>query len=212
MQCNEKPGMFHLWLLRKYEQSDFEQAELFEPDPVDDVGTIVERSITARLKLKKSHLRLRNFLGKADRPWLIVSADMREKMEKAGLKRLYFKETEANGTTLKDETNQIWELDSGLELPPMSPKCDFRYEIGGAPFAGDYSLGRTLVEGFYINPEFHYTRSAIKSVGEFDLARTHERWGDADAPRKLVCSRRFYEFCNAHKVKMNWIPVRIDEG
>jgi hypothetical protein len=199
--------MFSYWLHREYEATDLDAAELFQPDPERHVGHSIERSIVGRLKLQRRHLRLRNYLGKADWPWLVVSADMREKMEEAGLKRLRFKETEAGGATLKDETNQIWELDSWTELPPMSPKCDFRHD-DGTPFTGDYSRGWNLVDGFY-SPEFHYTRSAVESAGEFDLARTHERWGDADAPRKLVCSRRFYEFCTKHNIPMKWTPVRI---
>lgn len=207
---NQERGMFGFTLLREYGAADFKSLEFFEPHPIGHVGEMIDRSNRGRLKLKKGHLRLRNFLGRADRPWLVVSSDMRVKVEKAGLKSLYFKETEAAGRTLKDDCNQIWELDSSLELPPMSAKCDFRYEIGGGPFEGDYSKGRALVEGFYSPPEFHYTQTAIKSVGEFDLARTHERWGDGDAPRKLVCSRRFYQFCHDHGIKMEWIPVRID--
>lgn len=210
MQCREKPGMYHFWLLREYEQEDFDKVEFFEFRPSDPLGGFADRSSLGRLTLKKSQLGIRNYLVMNGWSSLAVSADMREKMEKAGLKRLIFRETEAGGEILKDEKNQIWELDSDLVLPPFSSKCDCR-DLDGKPFTGDYSRGFTLTEGFYIAPEFHYTRSVIKSVGEFDLARTHEHWGTEKAPRKLVCSRRFYEFCNAHKVKMKWFPVRIDE-
>lgn len=48
---------------------------------------------------------------------------------------------------------------------------------------------------------------------EFDLALTYERFEHAKGTpgdRRLVASQRFYQFWLTHKLKMDWVPVRID--
>ena len=108
-------------------------------------------------------------------------------------------------------TKPYWELSSDMTLPPLSSKCSL-WSNENKPFNGDYDKGCFIREGLYSNPELHYERSALVSLSQFDIAQTHERFGNGAmvAYPKLVCSKRFYELCSQHEWEFEWQPVRID--
>jgi hypothetical protein len=89
----------------------------------------------------------------------------------------------------------------------------------GRPFDGDFLKGCFIDDGFYTPQEPHYKASEMANAEPFDLASTYEQFGNApiqsnpDAgpgERMLIASKRFYEFCVKNKLKMDWIPVRLD--
>jgi len=130
-------------------------------------------------------------------------------MEKSLLRSPNFKEI----TIL--ETGKVfeghWELTSEFVLPPLN-NASLLFNNDGQPFDGDYDKGCFLVEGCYWPGELHYKRSTLQTVGPFDLARTHERFGNKDSvsfPR-LIASRNFYDFCKNQKLNLDWWPVRVD--
>jgi hypothetical protein len=119
----------------------------------------------------------------------------------------------ARNTKITRFAEGLWELSSDLVLPRLSPRCQLQDEKG-EPVRDDFSTGIFLREDLYQPPELRYTRSSIRKVEPFDLALTYEPlsgWYPTwEWYRHLVASKRFYEFCKARKLKMDWIPVRID--
>ncbi len=207
-----RPGLYRLIIRRHYDASDWETARYLQPSPKSSLGLSVKRSRSDRLILRPGHAQQKNLLAAANWPWLAVSDDMRQKLEQAGLQRLKFLDVQYTKQPTPD-LRPLWELTSDLRLPRMSPRCKFVNERGGAPVP-QWEPSTVLVEGDEqsgnIWPEFHYTESAIRSAEPFDLALTFEGWGGGEGIPKLVASQRFYQFCKAHKLKMDWIPVRID--
>ena len=79
----------------------------------------------------------------------------------------------------------------------------------GNPLApGDESADYRATEGSYNHAELHYRRADMERMERFDVARTIERFS---VNPRLVVSNRFYRVCADSDLKMNWVPVRIDD-
>ncbi len=204
---------YRIEYLREYDEADLKEVGYFAGAPGSNVGLTVHKSEAGilQLQLAKVH-KLRGVAG-ANWPWVVVPKEVRQRMVKARLAHAVFREVEIyNRKKRVTETDPgVREMTSDLVLPPMSPSCTFRHSTG-EPFTGDYSKGCNIHEGYYKPPEFHYRAKDLETIGEFDVALTHERFGatDSNAHRKLVFSKQFYDFCVVNKLKMNWIPVRLD--
>lgn len=96
------------------------------------------------------------------------------------------------------------------EFAPPYPVVD----RDGLPYSGDCSNGCFLRDGIFQRPELQYAASAVASLEPFDLALTHEGFGPKPDQFDwiLVASKRFYEICEAERLPVNWIPVRIHYG
>jgi hypothetical protein len=132
-------------------------------------------------------------------------------MEEFGLKGMVFLPVTKEKGRGAAELDNLWELTTRHVLPAMSPVCTW-FDEQGNPAQGDPDKGRILKEGLYSPPEFHYTAGSLNELPESDFFLTYERFWQSSLrqERRLVVSKRLYDFCQAHKLEMNWIPVRID--
>jgi len=130
---------------------------------------------------------------------------------------------------------QPWvEIDTLIEMPPVSPRQELlltnkvTQSTGLEPVRGDLRSGYAPVErydgavgGYYSRPELHYLRSEVEAMGEFDLARVYECFGnpvpsgEKQVYQRLSCplifSQRMFSFCHDQGLTDGWQPVRIDE-
>ena len=60
------------------------------------------------------------------------------------------------------------------------------------------------------NAEVDYRRSDLQRIGEFDIARTFEKYLYPHG--SLVVSQRFFAFCRENRVPLDVAPVRVDSG
>jgi hypothetical protein len=199
-------GQIHVVYGRDYDREDFESAAYLEPRPEVTVAVFTRLNPHGVFEMKTGYMR-RFQIGEAGFE-VVVSDALKQKLEKAGLKHLQFVPAELHGEGAEQYPDPIWQLSSDLVLPPVSPSCCFTDAEGNS--VGDPLKGRTLNEGLYLPTEYHYTRSSLQALGEFDAARVREGMGPHYRHHPLIVSRRFYQFCVQHKLKMDWIPVRID--
>jgi hypothetical protein len=165
-------------------------------------------------------------------PWpgtRVVSDRVRKLLEDSGLKRVVFKPTFVipAGKRPSSDISALpwdgfgdpwWELTSELTMPKLSPRA-ILLNNKGQRIADDFSDGCFLREGIdsldaLINPpEPTYRRSDIEALGEFDVAVMFEPMGGHPlaSHHPLIVSNRFYRFCRKHKLKVNFVPVRIHD-
>lgn len=103
-------------------------------------------------------------------------------------------------------SGHYWELKTDLRLPPLSPACRL-IDLDGSPYIAGESRGCIVDDGFE-PAELRYEAPRLSATSPFDLARTREPIGEDRG--MLVASKRFYDFCQALNLPMDWIPVRID--
>ena len=99
-------------------------------------------------------------------------------------------------------------------MPPLAPYSQLTTN-DGQPFVGNYDNGCLYLEGLVERSELHYKASdmeALAAADPFDLALTQERFGIREwvCDPCLVASPRFYKFCVANNLRMNWMPVRLE--
>ena len=147
----------------------------------------------------------------------IATQRVRDALEFANLKGLKFLPVEKSYHSvdydLYDEEDTWWELESDLELPPVSPSMTLETR-DGRPFRGDFTEGCLRREGFHTHTELHYRKSDLERYGPFDAARTYEHFhprGPAPMSRAFVVSHRFYQICRDHGIRTRFVPVRIDD-
>jgi hypothetical protein len=196
---------------REYDERDWEAAEWLQARTYRDFEQVyAERGSDGRLQMEPRFFKRPIILDGSGADSLIVSKQVRTWLEEGGLRGMVFRPTaKVKGRGAADESN-LWELTTEVVLPRMSSRMTF-LDAQGHPTQAGQEGGFSLVEGFFIPVEYHYTRSALARVRDTDLALTWEHFGmpDSHYPEILV-SKRFYEVCCAHGLKMDWIPVRID--
>ena len=216
-----QPGQFWMRAERVYEQADYEQAAYFVPRPVEQFMPYDIRTADDLLRLESTLLQPEKQIGFVGWASVVVTNALRLRLQQAQLRRLSFRETViedndeaeeryAEGVEKRQEVfDPFWELTSDLILPPMSPDSKF-VDHDGQPFIGDLSKGCFLYDGFLHEPEPHYLAGSLEAAAPFDLALTHERFGNYEGVsyRRLIASKGFYNFCVSNHLKMNWIPVR----
>jgi hypothetical protein len=212
-----------MWPNYEYEQADLEQADYFEMLPHQDVKTHYGRSPEGTLNLKQPGLARKGPLLIAI-PWvLLVSSPLRGELEGAGFVGLAFRQTQVvkgkSYQTLEEVPwskvgcEPYWELTASVDLPPLSPRCLLMNEKGERIRDDDWSNGVFLMEDQFPAGELHYRRSDLRDISCFDLALTHEPFGNrpSEYNKHLVMSRRVYDFINARRLKVMWLPVYVDD-
>jgi|GEM_PF-1939145 len=217
------PNEYRTSIERIYEKRDYEATAFLVPSPKVIFGEYSFRTDDDLLRIERFQARPKGeiAIGTAY-PWIIVSEKLRQMFERAELQRLLFKNVviQNRTETKKGYFKDHWELTSDLILPPMSAKL---LDGDGRPFAGDLQKGCFIDDGLYYPQEPRYKASLLPAVEPFDLGLTYERFGcglpkTAIPPppdivageRMLIASKKFYEFCVEQKLKMDWVPVRID--
>jgi hypothetical protein len=67
------------------------------------------------------------------------------------------------------------------------------------------------VEGLYLFPEPTYRRADLETLGSFDVAFSHERFGYSESQRYCIVSQAFYQKWRRLGLRAHWVPVRITE-
>ena len=204
---------------RVYEPAELAAAEYLElyPGPVTSVDgdrRAGARTITMIEEPGKADICM---VGLKSHAFVAVQR-ARDVLEAANLKGLHFlpveKAYESVDYDLFDEEDTWWELESDLQLPPLSPSMNLETR-DGRPFTGDFADGCLRRDGLYTYAELHYRRSDLERFGPFDAARTYEQFhsrGPAPSERALVVSQKFYQTCVANNINARFVPVRIDEA
>lgn len=208
---------FNLVLVRQYDRTDLESAELLELRPSNEmlVDGCARRQSDMTLCLE-SPLHIDLTASIAQPSCYIMRDHVKHAFEAAGLRdvctlpvtKLY----ESVDYNLDDKEDTYWELRSSTMLPPVAPSVSLVHR-DRTVFTGDFRKGCLRVEGFYLYPELHYSRASLTHMKPFDLAHTSEMfgWRPNQFDRPLVASQRFYQVCLEHNIKTGWVPVRIDE-
>ena len=184
-----------MYFERVYEPEDYAQSEYFDIRPVDNFGSVSERSSSGDLVLYEAYVQGVDFGTDGRIAGLAVSNRIKNLMEEARLRRVNFRKTDILADPRKHlkfaPRQPYWEVLSDLILPPR---------------------GATSETGFLYGPEYHYTSQEFQDAGPFDLAQTHEYLGGNIAHgRNWVASKAFCDFCHAQKLPIVWRPVRMDE-
>lgn len=155
---------------------------------------------------------------------LVVSSRIKNALETSGLGHIIFKPVAVIGDDESENRGRVpwdkfgfepyWQIWSDYTLPPLSSACRFRDRDGKlVPHDQDCSIN-----GFFLHTVadeedvLRYRPEDMKKTEPFGLALTRERFGygkDSCKPA-LIASHRLYQFCVEQKLKMYWVPVRID--
>jgi hypothetical protein len=200
---NLRPKQFRMNYRRIYDNTDIESAELLEPIPQIVIWKTVNRRPDGVLAIRASELRTRFAIASAAPDGMMVADETRAAMVADGLVGPSFKPLAVEGSKAEKYQGRIWELASDRLMPPLSPTCRF-VNSKGIPCSGPKE-GGLRDEAPYTPPEFHYLRTAITRLSDFDLARTEE------IKTCFIASKRFYQFCVKHRIPMKWRPVRVDD-
>lgn len=207
----KQQNTFLLDYIREYDKKDFEGSAYLWPLPKIWFDMLENRSELGFLQMDARKVKVKVDMAVSGLFRPVVSDRIKARLEDKRMRHLVLKETEIVGQSKERVTARFWEVSSHLNLPPLSPSCTL-LSSDREIFDGDYTRGCILKEGLYLRPELHYMRSSLDAVEPFDVAYTHERFGVHDKPKcpRLIVSNRFYRFCVDHRLKMDWVPVRID--
>jgi hypothetical protein len=223
-------GGYTYELRRRYETGDFDAPDYLQVKHEVLISDDSERDNQGRLVLEAWRLMPALRMGCMLFNTTIVSDEIRRLMEAERLVGIAFKELvltpSAETRTLADDKGRIfrevtpedqdhiekqgryWELTSSVLLPPMPADRVVRH------FPDDDMHVAGIRDGDYFDKEIHYA-SAIRKIKPFDFALTHEifgakSWQQFPGERWPVVSQRFRQFCMAHRLKVSWVPVRLD--
>lgn len=217
----EETGVFKCLRIREYEKRDYEEAEFFLISCVKEVATFAEREQgdTGRfvVHFDKTYRPARKFgCAQTDEYFPLVSDEMLEELRASRIAELRWTEVLTKPPKPKDAPN-LWQISSEIVMPPLLNPLSTR---NNEPFFGDPVSwegadpheGCIPRDGPYSPVEFHYARTAVEALGDFDIARVREligRWkSSADFP--IIISQRFRKMLKKLKVSdKNFIPVRL---
>ena len=202
--------------VRKYDVSDFEQAEFLEPNPDD--GTLdALRDDHNRLYLHYRQLPRRRKIVCADSFNLVCSNATRQLLESQQLEGLAFREavvatqhSPSRGGKPVTDHEPWWEIIAETTLPPVSEHVR-KLGFNGAIWPRDCPTPVSLSDGDFFGWELHYCRSEINSLPPFDIAMTYEYLSGGQVSRIRVVSNRFWRACREHELYSCWTPVRIED-
>ncbi len=146
-------------------------------------------------------------IGRIEPNWIVIPDNTQKILDAGNFKGLEYGEVALRGTSAKASTEPFWELKSSLTLPKMANTARF-VTVGHVPFDGDYTKIVWIDDTPYRAGEIHYRENDLKAQGEFDVARTLEKYMEPHPA--LVVSQRFYQHCLKNKIPLAVEPVRID--
>ena len=144
---------------------------------------------------------------------IVVSTDLRRKMESAALTGLTF--LPVGDERGRKSTVDYWELGSSISMPPLSPSMALHME-NHLPHNGDPNETIYVKEGWdlprvlFSPVELRYRKSDVENIGQFDIAHTQEALYRVRV-RHVIVSQRFYEFCTMHELKIKWNMVHLEQ-
>lgn len=219
---------FHLQLERVYDTSDLDEFRFFEFHlPSNAYHLQIRRDNAGRLAIPLPPsptdlaVDVLNFMcGDGADWWYFVPTRVSDILVEEQLDHLVLAPTETIFLEKSSTSNLVmkeglyWEVNSDFIMPPVSPGMALvdkqRRQVWPGPATNIYRQ-----EGLYRWPELHYRASDLRAIGPFDIARTFENfgWGGEDRmPDRspVIVSKRFYDVCQKHGFKVDWLPVHID--
>ncbi len=195
---------------RHYEAEDFEAFSLLQTLGDRKLQNYIWPADDGTLQVKQPYFKRKKLIDVANIHSLLVSADIRSGLEQAGFRGMVFKPVVPQEQDAVVPLDNLWELTSDQRMPPLSDYCTF-FDEQGNPVKGSAETGYQYIEDFYPINELHYPTESVREW-PWDFALTHElfSYGGTRHRRRLVVSKRFYNFCQERKLKLDWIPVRID--
>jgi hypothetical protein len=195
---------FHYWFEghRHYEPEDLEACDYLVPRPklwIEDCFREHDGSLSITVKPYRGGIRSKEPIANASGQGTIVSEPIAARLADEGMEGLSFRQA----IVIFKGSVDFWELRSDRTLPPLSPKM--------AIMGGDFiRSGWEIPDVLYLPTEYHYRQSDLANVEPFDIAFTHERIGNFGV-QDLIVSHRFYRFCVANKLNVDWQRVHIDQ-
>ncbi len=218
------PGQYECYPNYKYEPSDFDRADLFWMIPYADLKSYWRHTPGGVFRIARKALTGKRNLIAGSRFSSLVSESLRAELEAQNYSGLVFRPTVVvQGKSYKEleevpwskmRREPYWELSSSVVLPPLSPRCTLMNDRGERIKNDDWSRGVLLIEDEFPSGQLHYLRSDIEKMPPFDLAYTREPLGYYKLTihdRRLVMSRRVYEFFRSKPYRIGWRPVYIDD-
>ena len=205
------PTSFSLRIERHYDRADLVAARLLEFYPKPSLLEVTTTPFPGGpLQVPACHISSRLTIFDLSLGVFGVTRPVKQAMEAAALRGVAFLPIEVTGGGAGRWTGYLWQLISSIQMPMLAPSCNLVYAgVQSGPFDGDYSRMVAVEEGFYAIPEKHYRNSDLEELGELALGHALERFGHV-GEQTLIAGKPFYEFCLMHKLKMDWVPVRID--
>ena len=201
------PGHYEYEIVRRYEPEDLTGARLLTLERGNLIQLEYERDAQGRLLMAASKARAGRKIGRIHSNWIVIPDATRKILDAGNFKGLEYGEVALKETSARASTEPFWELKSSLTLPKMANTG--RFVISGhIPFDEDYTKIVWIDDLPYRAGEIHYRENDLKVMGEFDVARTFEKYMEPHPA--LVVSQRFYQHCLKHKIPLEVKPVRID--
>lgn len=202
----QKPkGQFSYRIDREYEKDDYESCEYLVLWAKDYLADTI-RNANGNIELKTMPKKIANIA--ACEYGDVISDRLLSKLCEWDFRYLAYYDVQIATKCTPQTTTKFYELFSELRLPPLHPKCTL-FTNNGEPFEPRMKVGCFLVEGHYNPAELHYLESSIRPLEPFDFAYTHEGFGGFQMPF-IVVSKRVYDFFQANKLDVTFVPVRID--
>ena len=192
---------------RNYELQDLTSAKLLHLSRGNLIQLKSERDEQGRLLMDASKARAGRKIGRIEPNWIIIPESVRKIIADGNFKGLEFGEVALRGTSARASTEPFWELKSSLTLPKIA-NTDRFVSVNSVPFDGDYTKMVWIKDPPYRSGEIHYRERDLKALGEFDVARTLEKYKEPHPA--LVVSQRFFQHCLKNKIPLAVEPVRID--
>ncbi|MBI3919824.1 MAG: hypothetical protein HY318_00295 [Armatimonadetes bacterium] len=202
---------FPMRIERSYDKSDFQSVRYLQVLAKVCMDLDCDRGDTGRgpLRLHAKRIKPKVEIGCGlVKSYIIVADSIRKLFEDSDLLHVSFRDVDIVGRGAEQYQSAYWQLWGDYVLPRVSATCTLTNHLG-EPFDYDRDLFCHLKEGLYHTAEVHFAESALTATPPFDLALTYETFGGVD-DHQLIASKRFYQFCIAHKLKLDWVPVRID--
>ena len=204
---------YNVQITREYSNRDLDQIAYLMPTPKTMAGSLGRKN--GILILAHDHARAiaADRMTYAEDGRIVVTDDLRRMMEGAGLLNLVFLEARLEKPSFR-VPEPLWELTTELRMPPLSDRNvlidnDSELYVGNP---GQMCLpreGLSVLEALYFPAELHYPARSLAVIEPFDLARTHEPIGQAQA-HYPIASQRFHQFCVAAHLRVSWQPVQVD--
>lgn len=227
-ELDDQTRYYNLRLSRIYSRAELDGYSLFEFRAPSEAGVFnVARGASGHLEIPvptllnsdSDDLSQWDFLCSAAlETWLITSTSIRDVLALADLSHVVFNPTMTPSTHRSEggiNCGTYWEMTSDFILPAASPMMVLVDSQSRTYLPPGRAGGLRRLDGLYNFPELHYRASDLRAVGTFDAARTFESfWGSGNERRPdycpLVVSKRFYDLCHKHGLKVDWLPVHID--
>jgi hypothetical protein len=187
------------------DKSKFVQLQLNKPCTLD-ISPAPELAVGFRVNIKGPIKRSKQECISVVNLWHLIA--VRGSIKKAiqnenfnGLTLVPLKTTLDNGDWPK-EIEPLFLIWSDCLLPPVNHKT----KIFTNPYNKKKNTYPTIIDGYKINPQLNY-KNLDDFIGEQDVARSHETFGETIYYSKLVYSQKFRQFLQKLKIKISSTPV-----